>query len=195
MSGASAPEARPAAGRSPRALAGPLRAAAATLGCAVAIGSSWGCSDPVHDDTVAALGPENSQVPPGPTHRPGQPCLTCHGGSGPASRQFSLGGTVYAVAGLTAPAAGALVQIEDIDGRVSSIATNAAGNFFVALGDFTPHYPIQMKVWSADGKTMQKMQSLAAREGSCAGCHVNPQGPKSPGPVYVSATAPDGGGP
>ena len=53
-------------------------------------------SNPVHDNEVAALGPEDPSVPPGPDHRPGQPCLVCHGGSGPASAQFAVGGTVYA---------------------------------------------------------------------------------------------------
>ena len=56
-----------------------------------------GCNDATHDEEVAALGAEDPAVPPGPDHRPGQPCLTCHGGIGPAKQQFSIGGTVYAV--------------------------------------------------------------------------------------------------
>ncbi|MDP9148983.1 MAG: hypothetical protein M3O36_03435, partial [Myxococcota bacterium] len=125
----------------------------------------------------------------------GQPCLTCHGGSGPASRQLSVGGTVYAVLGSPTPAVGAVVQIEDVGGRVVRPTTNSAGNFFVAQDEFAPHYPIQMKVWSASGNTSEQMQSLATRDGSCAGCHVDPASPTSPGPVYLSATPPDGGVP
>jgi hypothetical protein len=53
-----------------------------------------GCDDPVHDDAVTALGGEDPNVPIGALHRPGQPCLVCHGGSGPAALAFSVGGTV-----------------------------------------------------------------------------------------------------
>ena len=28
-------------------------------------------------------------------HRPGQPCLTCHGGKGPGHVEFSIAGTLY----------------------------------------------------------------------------------------------------
>src|SRR5207249_3431097 len=43
-----------------------------------ALGGAIACGDPVHDDAVAALGPEAPGVRPGPTPRPGQPGLTCH---------------------------------------------------------------------------------------------------------------------
>src|SRR5450432_160855 len=44
-----------------------------------------GCGDPVHDTAVSALGPEAPGVPKGPLHRPGQPCVLCHGPQGSAT--------------------------------------------------------------------------------------------------------------
>jgi hypothetical protein len=160
--------------------------------------TALGCGDPVHDALVASLGPENPNVPPGPLHRPGQPCLACHGGEGPASLQFSVGGTVYAVRGQPEPAVGPCVQIEDIQGQYwTSAATNTVGNFFVAEADFAPVFPIRMALASCDsGFILQQMQTSAARDGSCADCHSNPTGPTSAGPVYLAVGgAVDGGTP
>lgn len=143
------------------------------------------CSNPVHDDEVQALGPEDPGVPPGPLHRPGQPCLTCHGGGGPATALFSLGGTITLVRGDTAPAVNALVQIEDIGGNYWTAPTNEVGNFFVAAEHFVPQYPIKVNLFSADMTVTQNMQTYSARQGSCAACHALPLGPTSPGPVYL----------
>ena len=56
--------------------------------------TSLSCTDPVLDDQIEALGPETGN--PGPTHRPGQPCVLCHSQLGPASDSvFLLAGTVY----------------------------------------------------------------------------------------------------
>ncbi len=156
------------------------------------------CSDPVHDQLVASLGPENPTVPQGPLHRPGQPCLACHGGEGPASLQFSVAGTVYATLNQPQPAAGPCVQIEDIEGRYwTSAPTNAAGNFFVGETDFSPDFPIRMAIVACDtGFIFQQMQTYSARDGSCADCHLQPAGPTSPGVVYVAlAGGVDGGAP
>jgi hypothetical protein len=143
------------------------------------------CADPLQDQAVASLGPENPNVPLGPGHRPGQPCLTCHGASGPASIPFSVGGTVYATQGGAKPADQALVRIEDIDGHLVTAKTNIVGNFYVLLTEFQLHYPIQMKVTSSDGAQTSQMFTVSNRAGSCADCHSNPPGPNSPGPVFV----------
>jgi hypothetical protein len=153
-----------------------------TIGvCAMALS----CGDPLHDQIVQSLGPENPGVAPGPEHRPGQPCLVCHGGMGPASVQFNLGGTVYMTEGRSEPAIQALVQIEDIDGHITQVPTNSAGNFFVAPSQAQFHYPIQMHVTSSDGRQIEQMFSVSNRAGSCADCHVNPPGPLSPGVVFL----------
>jgi hypothetical protein len=162
----------------------------AGAGVAASLGSA-ACVDAVHNDEVSALGPEVGS--PGPQHRPGQPCLTCHGGSGPASLQLSAGGTVYQYQGGGAPAVGASVLIEDVDGHTSTSTTNAAGNFFVTLSDFAPHYPTQMTVTSSDGMTSVPMLTHAGRDGSCADCHTPVAGPNSPGPVYINTPPRDGG--
>jgi hypothetical protein len=157
------------------------------------------CQDPVHDDLVRSLGPEAPGVPAGPRHRPGQPCLACHGGNGPASTVLSLGGTVYADPDGMQPSEGATVHIEDVNIVAQDLVTNAAGNFFVGPSIYTPTYPIRMKVTSADGNNTQQMLSLSLRSGSCADCHTNPPSPTSPGVVYLmpamagSPPADDGG--
>jgi hypothetical protein len=142
------------------------------------------CVDTTHDRQVQALGGEANGVAPGPDHRPGQPCLVCHGGEGPASSQFSVAGTVYAVFKASAPAVGAQVQIEDISGNAIVAPTNSAGNFYIGVGDWQPIYPIQMQV--SLGPASQQMLTHVGREGSCATCHQSLSGPASPGPVYVA---------
>lgn len=155
-----------------------------------AAGALVACVDEVHNEEVAALGPEQAGVPPGPLHRPGQPCLTCHGGSGPAKLQLSVGGTVYETEGQTMPSVGSHVVIEDIDGNLWTTApTNAAGNFFVLLSDFAPHYPTQPTVVPENGTVSITMATHVSRDGSCADCHSNPAGPSSAGPVYAHRVA------
>ena len=68
------------------------RVAAVLLAAAVVA-----CVDESHELQVQALGGEAPGVSPGPLHRPGQPCLVCHGEPGPASHKFVMAGTVYAV--------------------------------------------------------------------------------------------------
>jgi hypothetical protein len=158
----------------------------AVLGAVCAASGSVACVDETHEEEVAALGPEQSGVPPGPTHRPGQPCLTCHGGSGPAKTQFSLGGTVYETEGQTMPSVGSEVLVEDIEGNLwTTSPTNSAGNFFVLLSDFAPHYPAQPTVIPEDGAQSILMTTHIARDGSCADCHSDPAGSASAGPVYA----------
>jgi hypothetical protein len=143
------------------------------------------CVDEVHDQEVAALGPDTG--PNGPTHRPGQPCLVCHGGEGPAKEQFSVAGTVYEDQGGGDAAVGAVVTVEDVTGRTLSPTTNAAGNFFITNSDWAPSYPTSMTVTSSDGTVQDVMLSHVSRDGSCASCHTLTAGPTSPGPVYLNA--------
>jgi hypothetical protein len=151
------------------------------------------CSDPVHDNAVQSLGPEDPLVGPGPDHRPGQPCLACHGGAGPAIARFVVGGTVYATQGGRQPADRALVQIEDVDGHIVIATTNSAGNFYVSVGESELRYPTQVAVSSSKGDQTSQMFSLSNRDGSCADCHLSPAGPTSPGPVFVYPAVDVGG--
>jgi hypothetical protein len=140
------------------------------------------CGDPVHDDAVAALGPEDPNVPRGPLHRPGQPCLLCHRDGGAAS-PFGLGGTVYMTVTGPKPVANVTVLVFDATNAVFTTTTNCVGNFFVRSDAYTPVYPIWATLRA--GRIQRDMDSPAHSEGSCAGCHTATVGPTSPGPVYL----------
>jgi hypothetical protein len=147
------------------------------------------CGDPVHDDDVASLGPEDPKVLPGPLHRPGQPCLVCHGGRGPAKASFSMAGTIYQALQdangnpSRLPLEGAVVALTDATAKKHSETTNAAGNFLVHADDFTPSYPVHVQI-SFNG-TSASMSTHIGRDGSCAGCHHDPEGTQSPGHIYL----------
>jgi hypothetical protein len=132
------------------------------------------CFDPVHDDAVDALGPEKRGVRPGPNHRPGQPCLTCHGDQGPAEPEFALAGTIYLARGVLEPVSGVTVHLVDAVDAGRDPRTNEVGNFFVGKTDWTPVYPIRVELQDIrsdeDGGTKTMFSRIRA-EGSCADCH------------------------
>jgi hypothetical protein len=151
------------------------------------------CVDETHELQVQALGPESPGVPPGPLHRPGQPCLVCHGEPGPASLKFVMAGTVYAVQGQSAPATSAQVTIEDVNGSFYSATTNEVGNFYITSDQWAPTLPAQVQV--AQGDESQQMITHIGRDGSCADCHTQTPGPTSPGAVYLALGTLQEGGP
>lgn len=126
------------------------------------------CMDPVHDEAVIALGDEAPGVPRGPLHRPGQPCLTCHGGSGPGP-DFETAGTIYETEGSTTPATGVEVTLTDKDGKAFVVVTNTVGNFYVEQQSYAPAYPLYVAI--AKGDTKQSMQTRIGRRTGCAECH------------------------
>jgi hypothetical protein len=141
--------------------------------------------DPVHDDAVAALGGEAPGVPPGPLHRPGQPCLICHDGTFGDPPAFSMAGTVFLYANSTSQvASGATVTLEDKNGTTAAATINPAGNFFLTPDTYSPEYPVHVKSL-AQGNVSISMHSHIGGNGSCAGCHVDPEAPDSPGHVYL----------
>jgi hypothetical protein len=153
------------------------------------------CGDPAHTQAVDALGPEPGGGT-GPEHRPGQPCMVCHGGSGPGVAQFIFAGTIYKTSDAKDPAAGADVALIDAapfaadagtGAGVVHAKTNAAGNFYVPVADFAPTYPVHVFVTAADDDGTRKVQmtSHIGRDGSCAGCHTDPAGSRSPGHVFL----------
>jgi hypothetical protein len=154
---------------------------------AAAVGAPFGCNDATHDDQVSALGPEDPAVPRGPDHRPNQPCLVCHGGLGPAKQQFSIGGTIYAVQGQSAPAKGATVQIKDITGAVVTAQSNEAGNFYITVQEWIPTYPTLPTVTL--GSMSQTMTTHVGRDGSCASCHLDPPSATQAGHIWVAPSA------
>lgn len=144
------------------------------------------CGDPTHDRAVAALGGEAPGVPEGPLHRPGQPCVTCHGESGPAAGEFSVAGTVYVVLRETEPAPNVKVQIKDITGAERFVTTNQAGNFYVRSDEWRPVYPLQTSISFLN--LTKQMSTHIARAASCADCHVHPPGRLSPGHIYLATS-------
>jgi hypothetical protein len=130
-----------------------------------------GCNDPGHDDDVKSLGDETPGVPPGPLHRPGQPCLTCHGGDGPADSEFSVAGTVYLLQSQGVPVENAVVTMEDVNGIAGNAVTNAAGSFWVNADTWRPTYPMQVHVKYLN--VTARMNGTIGRAGSCANCHQN----------------------
>ena len=144
----------------------------------------FGACDPVHSDAVDALGPEAPGVPKGPTHRAGQPCITCHDGEFGSPPHFTVAGTVFLNDTGAAAATGATVTLTSANGESFDATTNEVGNFYVEPTQFTPTYPLKVSVLY-QGTTV-KMTSHVGRDGSCADCHTNPAGPTSAGHVYIA---------
>lgn len=121
----------------------------------------------------------------GPLHRPGQPCQVCHDGSLGSPPQFTVAGTIYKNEADRVAAVGASVLLTSVNGDTYTATTNAAGNFYVTPGQFTPDYPMSVAITS--GTVTVKMVSLVGRSASCATCHSDPAGPTSAGHVFVPA--------
>lgn len=145
---------------------------------ALAAGTGSGCTDPVRDQQIAALGDDTE--PPGPDHRAGQPCLLCHSDGGPASsKAFAIAGTVWASASPGAKGKEGIV-VQFIDARGGAPAqpaeTGPSGNFYVPIADW-PNiaFPIRTALYRSDSDIdsapITKMNSLINREGSCNFCH------------------------
>lgn len=154
-------------------------AAFALVASSAALASSCDLN-PVHTDAVNALGPEVAGIPTGEYHRAGQPCLTCHGGEGPAKAQFTVAGTVfYGPANNTASpigVGGAVVTLEDDTTVQFSVTTDCVGNFYLRPGDWPsaggPYFPLLVTISGTVGTfSEQSMQSHIGRTGSCADCH------------------------
>lgn len=152
--------------------------------------------DKQRSDLGPAAGPGEDEG--SPFHRPGQPCLVCHGS------QFVVAGTVFHGSSdpATNGAAGVRVAITDADGRAfTPVLTNLTGNFMVRIegglaapvdeGEgrlaipFTPRFPLRVTVSDATMTIVRPMRSLIEREGSCAGCHGPSPGASSAGRVYL----------
>jgi len=149
------------------------------------VGGPVACVDATHDAAVNKLDGEAPGVPPGPLHRPGQPCVTCHGGEGPAGSEFSVAGTVYLYAfDPVAPAPAVTVLIQDINGVAVTIPTNEVGNFYISTNDWQPTFPLKTEIHF--GKIKKQMQTNIGRTGSCGDCHKMAVSSISAGKIYVA---------
>jgi hypothetical protein len=142
-----------------------------------------GCADPLQSAAVAALGPEDPRVPPGPLHRPGQPCLVCHGEGGSATR-MSVAGTVFRDPTTRLPVADAKVELLDAVHKSIVVRSNCAGNFWLYPATFTPALPM----WAAveQGTHRVEMESPLHLDGDCGSCHSDPAAQTSAGHLFVT---------
>jgi hypothetical protein len=146
----------------------PLRLPNGLLALAVLTSGAGGCYDPVHNDAVAALGPETG-VEIGPKHRAGQPCLTCHTSDGPADLELSVAGTLFTVRGTTTPLVNGTVTVIDASGQTRTAKSNEAGNFFIKRSDWDPGFPLTIAI-EAEG-IKRSMTTTVGRDGGCGACH------------------------
>lgn len=149
------------------------------------IAASLSCAaDPVREREMAALGGETPGVPHGPLHRPGQPCGLCHGADGPDTPEFSLAGTLYRTASSRTALPGATIHFIDATGEQHTTKSNCAGNFYVQKSEWTPSFPVWVKMELMD-RTVE-MTSAIFRETSCSACHFDPASPSSVGHMYFA---------
>jgi len=145
------------------------------LALLVTLSISGGCTDPVRDAQIQALGDETGPI--GPDHRPGQPCVLCHSAGGPASNKpFALAGTIYKNATDDTGAKDITVQFVDARGQGPfqlPLPTSDSGNFYVPLEDWPKlAFPVRVALYTDPNKApVQTMKSLIGREGSCNYCH------------------------
>lgn len=154
------------------------------------VGSSCNL-DPVHSDSVDALGPEKADLypPESEYHRPGEPCALCHSDKGPAKSTFVLGGTVFwGPDNYDARVDNAYVRIVDAEGKKRCFVTNCNGNFYVRQEDLAKQgdlkkaltFPMLVSVertvkpGTDDNSTIafRRMSGHIGRTSSCATCHL-----------------------
>lgn len=116
-------------------------------------------------------------------HRPGEPCLLCHGQDVPLPNpEFTVAGTVYDE--IDAPSdeglGGVEVIIVDADDRRWTTVSNRAGNFY-----FSRKLPYPLTVKIKRGDVVSTMQTRIWRNGSCAHCHGPEPDEASVGRVFV----------
>jgi hypothetical protein len=148
-----------------------------------------GCGNPSIDPKITALGGEVPGVEPSEYHRPGQPCLLCHGPYYGKSPYFAIAGTVFAKQEAQmknlVPVDGAIVHVTDSFGETRDLTANCIGNFMINADDWQPAFPLQVSidcpVPGEKGLKARSMNTRIGRDGSCAGCHFGPASATSPG--------------
>lgn len=164
-----------------------------------------GCGNPAIDTITATLGDEDPNVRPNKNHRPGQPCLACHGPYYGASPRMSVAGTVFASPSAVDPIPVPNVQIRLFDtngtAELLQIFSECSGNFYVNYSDEKGQalfFPLAVRIEcpepedtsaSAPKPIHLSMQSRVSREGSCNACHRGNRDQGSPGWVICDASA------
>lgn len=169
----------------------------------VALLALAGCGNPVPDARIALLGPEDPAVPESDIHRPGQPCLLCHGPYKGAEPELAVAGTIYGYAFDTSdfkaepvPVKDVIIEISDSFGNTpdAPVKTNCAGNFFITKEDWNPSFPLRVAIrypvpGDEDGERVS-MGTRISRDGSCSACHTGAPNQGSPGWVFCTQRGP-----
>ncbi|MRG96781.1 hypothetical protein [Polyangium spumosum] len=160
-----------------------------------------GCGNRAVDERITQLGEEDPNVPVGEFHRPGQPCVLCHGEYLRENPIMSVGGTIYAYPTKTReekplPVEGVKVKLTDSFGEQFEVSTNCAGNFFIEKEAWNPAFPLRAEIeYPVPGELESTkrvvMSTRISRDGSCAGCHTDNPTQGSPGWVYCAETQTD----
>ncbi|HRI65148.1 MAG TPA: hypothetical protein PK156_12955 [Polyangium sp.] len=146
------------------------------------------CGNRAVDERIAALGDELPNVKPSEFHRPGQPCVLCHGEYLREGPIMTVAGTIYAfpAGDNPLPVKGVTVRLTDAFGEQFEKGTNCAGNFHVTEEEWKPAFPLRAEleypVPESLGSTKRVVMSTRiSRDGSCAGCHIGAPNQGSPG--------------
>ncbi len=146
-------------------------------------------------------------------HMAGNDCGICHKPGGKAGNFiFSMAGTVYKDKAGTIPLSDAEILLEDVEGNVISMTSNAVGNFFTyakiasdPVWGSDPESPKtwRYKAWVKYGDVVRKMVTLAGVGGSSAttarmSCNMHhgwggSRGSLTTGSFQVLASYPDTG--
>lgn len=160
-----------------------------------------GCGNPALDAKIEVLGGEVAGVPASEFHRPGQPCVDCHGPYKGAKPEMAIAGTIFAIPtakdGIPVPVANARISITDALGLVNGVesppavpppkVTNCVGNFFFTTEEIKQTFPYEVKVECPEPsdpmkiRTTRNMVTRISREGSCNACHYRAENQSSPG--------------
>jgi cytochrome c551/c552 len=154
----------------------------------IAVMSNWvaagypggtGCGPICTSGTTWRGGNEGS-----PDMNPGMACNACHTSSDEGPR-FSIAGTVYPtvhepdLCNGAGPASGAEVVITRADGRVLTLAPNAAGNFYSEVAVAAPY---RAKVVDAAG---ERAMTATQTSGDCNSCHTQIGANGAPGRIML----------
>lgn len=121
-----------------------------------------------------------------PQMHPGRDCIGCHVTS-PDAPQLAVAGTVFpSNAGTDTDdclgVGGAQVALKDRNGKVWTMQTNSAGNFYLDKADGTPSGPYTAKItWQGKTREMDSPQMSTA----CNSCHTATGNTGAPGRILL----------
>lgn len=121
---------------------------------------------------TASPGEEGDERKNGPEMRPGENCKSCH--------SFTVAGTLFPAPDASASdgVIGGTITLEDASGKVVTLTSNDAGNFYTSK---SLDFPLTASV-TISGVT--KTMSAEVTNGGCASCHAATPAGGAPGRLY-----------